>query len=124
MGRPAFDTTLVLAPRYDPNTGDTRVSPLARGPVDPGDVIRWIAVWIFWIPDVGPGAAASGVSDYEQTFTDPWQLETFLAKGSDDFLADELALAMALALIWRGGDEKRKEFYWWVDPVKFVKESE
>jgi hypothetical protein len=122
MARPAFDTTLVLAPRFDPDTGDTRISPRARGPVDPGDVIRWIAVWIFQIPDQGPGAAASGRSDYEQNFTDPWQLDTYLAKGSDDFSTDEPALAMALALIWRGGDESGREFYWWVDAVLFVEE--
>jgi hypothetical protein len=114
---------LVLAPRYDPNTGDTRVSPHASGPLDPDDVIRWLAVWISQIPDEGPGAAASGVSDYEQHITDPWQLDTFLASGSEDFDTDEPALAMALALIWRGGDEKRREFYWWVDSVVLVQEG-
>jgi hypothetical protein len=122
MARPAFDTTLVLAPRYDPDTGETRKSPRAKGPVDPNDEIKWLGVWIFQIPDEGPGAAASGRSGYEQTITDPWELDTFLAKGSDPFSATEPGVAMALALIWRGGDRNRREFYWWVDPVRFAEE--
>jgi hypothetical protein len=122
MARPRFDNPLVLAQRYDPDTGNTEVSPHARGPLDPGDVIRWIAVWIFQIPDQGPGASASGVSDYEQDITDPWQLDTFLATGSEDFDPDEPAVARALALIWRGGDENRREFYEWVDAVTFETE--
>ena len=122
MSRPRFDNPLVLAPRFDPDTGDERISPHATGPLDPGDVIRWIAVWIYQIPADGPGAAASGVSDYEQNITDPWKLDTFLAKGSEEFDTSEPALARALALIWRGGDEQHREFYEWVDAVTFVNE--
>jgi hypothetical protein len=124
MARPAFDSPLILKKHYDPDTGDERWSPVATGPIDPGDVIKWIAVWIFQSREKGPAAAATGRSGYDEDIQDQWEVETFLVSGSDDFDTDKPALAMALALIWRGGDEKRREFYWWVDPVMLEKESE
>jgi hypothetical protein len=123
MSRPWFDSRLVLVSQYDPDTGDTNPSPLAKGPIDPGDIIKWIAVWIFQDWCEGRGAAATGRSEYDEDFQNEWKVETFLVKGSDHFDTDEPALAMALALIWRAGDENRREFYWWVHPVILDKES-
>jgi hypothetical protein len=128
MGRPKFDSPLVLVEQYDPDTGDTGVSPVATGPIDSGpivsgDVIRWMAVWIFQSPKEGTAAAASGRSAYEESIKTKWELDTFLVKGSDDFSTDKPAVAMALAQIWPGGDVKRREFYWWLEPVMLVKES-
>jgi hypothetical protein len=123
MARPWFDRRLVLVSQYDPDTGDSNPSPLAKGPIDPGDIIKWVAVWITQASE-GRGAAASGRSGYDQDIMNQWEVKTFLVKGSDEFVTDKPALAMALALIWRGGDEKRREFYWWVDPVTLVEESE
>jgi hypothetical protein len=117
MARPNFHSPLVLVKQYDPDTGDTKLSPLAKGPIAPGDVFKWVAVWIFQNPGEGPGAAAVGASGYNQTIQDEWEVGTFLVKGSDDFSPGEPTLAMALALIWRGGTEDRKEFYWWTEPV-------
>jgi hypothetical protein len=114
MGRPWFDGRLMLVPQYDPDTGDTNPSPLAKGEIDPGDIIKWLAVWVH---QVKRSAAAAGRSEYGQEFQNRWEVKTFLVKGSDDFDTDEPALAQALALIWRGGDENRREFYWWIHPV-------
>ena len=117
MARPNFDSPLFLVDQYDPDTGDTRPSPLARGPIAPGDVIKWVAVWVLQSPGEGRGAAAAGKSGYNQDIQDDWAVDTFLVKGSDDFSTEEPALAMALALIWRGGVEDRRESYWWTEPV-------
>lgn len=113
MARPNFDSPLFLVDQYDPDTGDTRPSPLAKGPIAPGDVIKWVAVWL----SHNPGAAAAGVSKYNQSMETEWVVDTFLVKDSDDFSPGEPALAMALALIWRGGIEDQREFYWWTEPV-------
>lgn len=123
MSRPYFDSTLVLVSQYDPDTGDTKLAPLATGPIDPGDIIKWIAVWIFQNPSEGYAAAASGRSGYEEDIQNTWRLDTFLVKGSDPFLPAKPALATALALIWRGGAEQRREFYWWSDPVMIAEEG-
>jgi hypothetical protein len=120
MVRPNFDSPLVLVDQYDPGTGDTNPSPLAKGPIAPGDVFRWVEVWVFQNPGEGPGAAATGKSEYELTIRDNWQVDTVLVKGSDHFSAGEPALAMALALIWRGGKEEQREFYWWSEPVVVI----
>jgi hypothetical protein len=117
MVRPNFDSPLVLVDQYDPDTGDTKPAPLAKGPIAPGDLFKWVAVWIFQNPGDGPGAAAAGHSGYNNTMQGNWQVDTFLVKGSDEFSTGEPALAMALALIWRGGDEQEREFYWWTEPV-------
>jgi hypothetical protein len=124
MVRPAFDSPLALVEQYDPDTGDTNPSPLAKGPIAPGDVFKWIAVWVFQNSDEGRGAAAAGRSGYDQDIQDEWAVETFLVRGADPFLAGQPALAMALALIWRGGDEKRREFYWWQEPVEITEEGQ
>ena len=117
MARPNFDSPLFLVDLYDPDTGDTRPSPLARGPIDTGDVIKWVAVWV----DQNR-AAAAGKSGYDQDIQNDWAVDTFLVKGSDDFSTEEPALAMALALIWRGGNEEQREFYWWMEAVKIAEQ--
>ena len=117
MARPNFDSPLFLVDQYDPDTGDTRPSPLAKGPIDPGDVIKWMAVWVYQ-----DQAAAAGKSGYDQDIQNDWAVDTFLVKGSDDFSTEECALAMALALIWRGGNEEQREFYWWMEAVKIAEQ--
>jgi hypothetical protein len=117
MPKPNFDSPLVLVEQYDPDTGDTKPAPLAKGPIAPGDVFKWVAVWIYQSPGEGPGAAAAGRSGYDQDIVDNWKVDTFQVKGSDDFSAGEPATAMALALIWREGKQEQREFYWWTEPV-------
>jgi hypothetical protein len=117
MPKPNFHSPLVLVEQYDPDTGDTKAAPLAKGPIAPGDVFKWVAVWIYQNPGEGPGAAAAGKSGYDKDILDNWEVDTFQVKGSDDFTPGEPATAMALALIWRGGEEERREFYWWAEPV-------
>lgn len=117
MVRPNFHTPLVLAEQYSPETGDTKLSPLAKGPIPDGDVFKWVAVWIYQQPGEGPGAAAAGQSGYDQEITTKWEVDTFRVKGSDDFAPGQPATAMALALIWPEGNEDKREFYWWMESV-------
>jgi hypothetical protein len=118
MVRPNFDSPLDLVDQYDPETGDTNPSPLAKGPIASGDVFKWVQVWVYQNPGEGPGAAATGRSGYEPTdIRNNWQVDTFLVKGSDQFSPGKPAMAMALALIWRGGKEEQREFYWWTEPI-------
>ena len=51
-----------------------------RGPIDPDDVIKWVAVWVYQ-----DRAAAAGKSGYDQDIQNNWAVDTFLVKGSDDF---------------------------------------
>ena len=88
----------------------------AMGPVDPGETINWMRVWVW--QQVGDNLAVSAgtsgehlgghaASPKEQlpfTSAREWMIQTELEPGSDPFINEQPALAMAMAIIERDGD--------------------
>jgi hypothetical protein len=88
----------------------------AMGPVSPGDKITWMRVWV-WQQAGNKLAVSAGTSGEhlgghnpsakEQlpfTSAQEWMVQTELEPGADQFTAEVPALAMAMAIIERGGD--------------------
>jgi hypothetical protein len=88
----------------------------AMGPVDPGETITWMRVWVW--QQVGDNLAVSAGTSGEHlgghapsptealpfTSAREWMIQTELEPGSDPFMNGEPALAMAMAMIERDGD--------------------
>jgi hypothetical protein len=102
--------------------------PEVGGPVEPGEKLRWVYVWIFQNGEDADGtwaAAADGESPEEgpgveqwraATATDnEWKVETEMMHDSDDFRTDRAATATALALVDR--KDGSTDVYWWTEAV-------
>jgi hypothetical protein len=88
----------------------------AMGPVDPGETITWMRVWVW--QQVGDNLAVSAGTSGEHlgghapsptealpfTSAREWMIQTELEPCSDPFMNGEPALAMAMAMIERDGD--------------------
>jgi hypothetical protein len=122
--RPNFDPVLKLPNKTKfPGRG-----PDAGGPVEPGEKLRWVYVWIFQNGESGKttwAAAADGESPEDgpamaaweaATGTkNKWTVQTEMIHGSDDFRADRAATATALALVDR--KDGTSDVYWWTEAV-------
>jgi hypothetical protein len=129
MGRPRFRESLDILPAasqaeqadmaahgLDPNL---ELSVCAMGPLDKGDKILAMRVWIWQLAD-GQAAASAGTAgvhlgghDLEDSEIFPllgtddsnmWMVQTQLEPHSPQFVNGEPALATAMALIERGGE--------------------
>jgi hypothetical protein len=122
--RPNFDPFLQL-PELTKAPGR---GPQAGGPVEPGERLRWVYVWIFQNGEDDDGtwaAAADGESPEEgpavgewqaATATDhQWTVETEMMHDSDAFRTDRAATATALALVDR--KDGSTDAYWWTESV-------
>jgi hypothetical protein len=90
--------------------------PLARGPVDTGEKMFWIAALV-WQNNAGKHAAATGQLDWSETpWTKSWWCPTTMVPGSKPFSKGQ-AEAWALALVTEGN---KKVFYRWRDDVELV----
>lgn len=118
MARPNFTDTLRLPDTRGRSANGGTPGPPAEGPIDSGDVITWIQVWIFQNPRRGRTAAAAGESGWDDEFKRKWHVDTEMVQGSGTFEEGKPAQAMALALIKRGG--RTKEFYWWSEPIMLL----
>lgn len=99
-----FDSPLSLLPSGAPD---------AKGPVDTGEPMSWIAVWLWQRDDGDPKrgfAAATGRATYAPPGTSRWSATTSLVMGSPVFMPGKKVRAMALALVQKSGSN---EFVWW-----------
>jgi hypothetical protein len=88
----------------------------AMGPVDPGETITWMRVWVW--QQIGNKLAVSAGTSGEHlgghnpspteqlpfTSAREWMIQTELEPGADQFTNGQPALAMAMAIIERDGD--------------------
>jgi hypothetical protein len=102
-----FDDELPATSNRPIPTGAAAAGPCAMGPVPDGETIAAMHVWIFQDTPTGV-AVASGDTREEQPSTEPhrWRVRTGLDPQSTEFLTDKPAVAMAMALVRRGGDEQ------------------
>jgi hypothetical protein len=122
--RPNFFPVLDLPDRKRyPSRG-----PDAGGPVEPGEKLQWVYVWIFQNGEDGDeawAAAADGESPEEDEPKKAWEaatkknhrwnVETEMIHGSDDFRPERAATATALALVDR--KDGSSDVYWWTEAV-------
>jgi hypothetical protein len=102
--------------------------PDAGGPVEPGEGLRWVYVWIFQNGERGNKtwrAAADGESPEDGQAKKDWQaatrknnkwsVQTEMIHDSNDFETDRAATATALALVDRR--DGTSDVYWWTEAV-------
>jgi hypothetical protein len=100
-----FDQKLPL----DPGTG----LPLARGPVQAGEPMSRITVWLY---QNGTAAAARGSKDWTTPATGTWDCPITFFPASNPFSTGD-ALGMAVAVIIKDGTT---QYYGWWDKVKII----
>jgi hypothetical protein len=122
MVRPRFNETLGILPPATQSdrlqlqaaglNPDLPLSVCAMGPVEPGETIQSMRVWVFQETDT-KAAASSGKGGQHLGGHDPvgsetfpnkgpdWMIQTQLEEGSEQFTPEAPALAVAMAVVER-----------------------
>jgi hypothetical protein len=114
-----FNTSLPIL--EGPDDPGVRLGVCAMGTVADGDELTSMRVWVFQHTDTSVAASTgtSGehlgghamVDEERPPFKKRWMIQTQLEPGSEEFLADRPALAMAMALVTHADDSKDVEHW-------------